>query len=65
VVIDAVATGGQPGTASRIENYPGFPAGVSGAELTDRVMTQVEKFGATIGVPVGATGLGRATACTW
>jgi thioredoxin reductase (NADPH) len=57
VVLDAVATGGQAGTSSRIENYPGFPAGISGAELADRAVVQAEKFGATISVPAEATGL--------
>jgi thioredoxin reductase (NADPH) len=57
IVLDAVATGGQAGTSSRIENYLGFPAGISGAELADRATIQAEKFGATIGVPVEATGL--------
>jgi thioredoxin reductase (NADPH) len=59
VVLDAIATGGQAGTSSRIENYLGFPAGVSGAELADRAVIQAEKFGARLGVPVEATGLAR------
>ncbi len=59
VVMDAVATGGQASTSSRIENYPGFPAGVSGAELADRAVIQAQKFGATISVPVEATALGQ------
>jgi thioredoxin reductase (NADPH) len=58
VVLDAVATGGQAATSSRIENYPGFPAGISGAELADRSVIQAEKFGAVISVPAAATGLG-------
>ncbi|GIJ49581.1 thioredoxin reductase [Virgisporangium aliadipatigenens] len=57
VVVDAVATGGQAGTSSRIENYLGFPAGISGAELADRAVIQAEKFGATITVPAEAIGL--------
>ncbi|MEV5704886.1 FAD-dependent oxidoreductase [Actinoallomurus sp. NPDC052274] len=56
-VLDAIATGGQAGTSSRIENYLGFPSGVSGAELAERAVIQVEKFGARLGVPVEATGL--------
>ena len=59
VVLDAVATGGQAGTSSRIENYLGFPAGISGAELAERAVIQAEKFGAVIRVPARATGLGR------
>ena len=51
------ATGGQAGTSSRIENYLGFPAGISGAELADRAVIQAEKFGATISVPAEAIGL--------
>jgi thioredoxin reductase (NADPH) len=57
VVIDAIATGGQAGTSSRIENYLGFPAGLSGGELADRAIIQAEKFGASFRVPVEAQGL--------
>jgi thioredoxin reductase (NADPH) len=57
VALDAVATGGQAGTSSRIENYLGFPSGLSGAELADRAIIQAEKFGAQISVPAEATGL--------
>jgi thioredoxin reductase (NADPH) len=59
VVLDSVATGGQAATSSRIENYLGFPAGISGGELADRAVIQAEKFGATISVPVEATGLAQ------
>jgi thioredoxin reductase (NADPH) len=48
---DAIATGGQAGTSSRIENYPGFPAGLSGGELAERAVIQASKFGAQINVP--------------
>jgi thioredoxin reductase (NADPH) len=51
VVLEALATGGQAGTSSRIENYLGFPAGVSGAELAERATLQAGKFGAQITVP--------------
>jgi thioredoxin reductase (NADPH) len=54
VVIDAIATGGQAGTSSRIENYLGFPAGISGAELADRAAIQTRKFGGRIVVPADA-----------
>jgi thioredoxin reductase (NADPH) len=57
VALDAVATGGQAGTSSRIENYLGFPSGISGAELAERATIQAEKFGARISVPVEATAL--------
>src|ERR1700704_2118098 len=57
VVFDAVATGGQAATSPRIENYLGFPAGISGAELAERAVIQAEKFGAHISVPVEAVAL--------
>ena len=60
-MLDAVATGGQAGTSSSIENYLGFPAGISGGELTDRAMIQAKKFGARIIVPAEATALERKT----
>jgi thioredoxin reductase (NADPH) len=50
-----VATGGQAGTSSRIENYLGFPSGISGAELADRAVLQARKFGARFAVPAQAT----------
>ncbi|MET8034838.1 FAD-dependent oxidoreductase [Streptomyces sp. NPDC005345] len=56
-VVEAMATGGQAGTSSRIENLLGFPAGISGAELTERAVLQADKFGARISLPVEATGL--------
>ncbi len=58
VALDAVATGGQAGTSSRIENYLGFPSGISGAELAERAAIQAEKFGAGINVPAEAAALG-------
>jgi thioredoxin reductase (NADPH) len=45
---EAIAAGGQAGTSSRIENYLGFPSGVSGAELTERAIIQADKFGADL-----------------
>jgi thioredoxin reductase (NADPH) len=54
-VLDAVATGGQAGTSTRIENYLGFPAGISGMELAERASLQAEKFGARLRVPASAT----------
>ncbi|MFD5280418.1 FAD-dependent oxidoreductase [Streptomyces rubrogriseus] len=56
-VIDAVATGGQAGTSSRIENYLGFPSGVSGGELIERAVLQARKFDARLMVPAKVTGL--------
>jgi thioredoxin reductase (NADPH) len=52
VVLERVAPGGQAGTSSRIENYPGFPQGVSGAELTEGAHQQALRFGAEILVGV-------------
>lgn len=51
VVLEALATGGQAGTSSKIENYLGFPAGISGAELAERATIQARKFGAELTVP--------------
>ncbi len=48
VIVERKATGGQAGTSSRIENYLGFPDGVSGAQLTDRARRQALKFGAEV-----------------
>ncbi|MGH3295737.1 MAG: FAD-dependent oxidoreductase [Trebonia sp.] len=56
-VLDGVATGGQAGTSSRIENYLGFPSGISGAELADRALLQAQKFGASFAVPAQATAI--------
>jgi thioredoxin reductase (NADPH) len=57
VVLDAIATGGQAGTSPRIENYLGFPSGISGAEPTDRAVIQAKKFGAHISVPAEVAAL--------
>ena len=56
-VLDTVATGGQAGTSSLIENYLGFPAGISGAQLAERAAIQATKFGARITVPATAVAL--------
>jgi len=55
--LDAVAVGGQAATSARIENYLGFPAGLSGAELAERARIQAEKFNARLMVPRRAIGL--------
>ncbi|MDH3607463.1 MAG: FAD-dependent oxidoreductase [Acidimicrobiia bacterium] len=57
VLIEKEAPGGQAGTSSRIENYLGFPTGVSGAELASRALTQATRFGAEVLTPVAATKL--------
>jgi thioredoxin reductase (NADPH) len=57
VAIDAVATGGQASTSPRIENYLGFPSGISGSELAERATIQARKFGAHLTVPAEATAL--------
>jgi thioredoxin reductase (NADPH) len=56
-VVDGIGPGGQAGTSSRIENYLGFQAGISGAELTARAELQTAKFGATILSPAEAVEL--------
>jgi thioredoxin reductase (NADPH) len=57
LALDGVATGGQAGTSPRIENYLGFPSGLSGAELAERALIQAEKFGARVNVPATAIAL--------
>jgi thioredoxin reductase (NADPH) len=51
VLIEAEAPGGQAGTSSKIENYLGFPTGISGQALAGRAQVQAQKFGATIALP--------------
>jgi thioredoxin reductase (NADPH) len=58
-LLDAVATGGQAARTSRIENYLGFPAGISGGELAERAVLQAERFGARRTVPAEVVGLER------
>jgi thioredoxin reductase (NADPH) len=59
LALESMALGGQAGTSSRIENYPGFPAGLSGFELASRVLVQADKFGARTAVPEEAVALKR------
>ncbi|MEO0398839.1 MAG: FAD-dependent oxidoreductase [Pseudomonadota bacterium] len=59
VALDASAPGGQAGTSSKIENYLGFPTGISGQELADRARLQAQKFGVRIASPVSAQSLSR------
>ena len=55
VMIEREAPGGQAGTSSRIENYLGFPVGLSGADLARRAVTQAKRFGVEILTPQEAT----------
>jgi thioredoxin reductase (NADPH) len=57
LALESVALGGQAGTSSRIENYLGFPAGLSGFELASRALVQADKFGARTAVPEEAVSL--------
>lgn len=57
LVVEGTVLGGQAGTSRRIENYLGFPAGISGAELTSRAITQARKFGARFATPYRARAL--------
>ncbi len=56
-VIDKIAFGGQASTSARIENYLGFPTGISGSELAERATLQARRFGARMVVPAYAVGL--------
>src|SRR3954468_19985855 len=57
LVIDGTSLGGQAGTSRRIENYLGFPAGISGPKLTSRAGTQARKFNARLATPYRAVSL--------
>src|SRR5262245_6161814 len=57
VVLDSRAYGGQAGASARIENYLGFPTGISGQALAGRAFSQAQKFGAEIMIPVSAKSL--------
>ena len=57
LVLEMVAVGGQAGASSRIENYLGFPTGVSGGDLTQRATVQAQKFGASFSSPCTVTSL--------
>jgi len=57
LVLDRQGPGGQAGASSRIENYLGFPSGVSGSELTRRALTQAQRLGAEFLAPLEATGV--------
>ena len=57
LVIETQAPGGQAGSSSKIENYLGFPTGISGAELAGRAVTQAQKFGAALMIAHGVARL--------
>lgn len=57
LVLERTAAGGQAGLSMRIENYLGFPAGVTGSELAERAVIQAHKFGANMPIPMPVTRL--------
>jgi thioredoxin reductase (NADPH) len=57
LIVEMVGVGGQAGASSRIENYLGFPTGISGGDLAERAVVQAEKFGASLTSPCAATAL--------
>jgi thioredoxin reductase (NADPH) len=57
LIVESTALGGQAGTSRRIENYLGFPAGITGSELTSRAVTQARKFNARTATPYRALAL--------
>ena len=59
LLLERQAPGGQAGQSARIENYLGFPVGLSGADLTRRAVTQARRFGAEILVPEEVSGVSR------
>ncbi len=63
VVLDEHATGGQAGASARIENYLGFPTGISGQALAGRAFNQALKFGAEIAIPVQVQRLDCSSQC--
>ena len=63
LVVERAVPGGQIMTTAAVENYPGFPDPISGAELTDRLVTQAERFGAEIVGRTAVTGLDKGADC--
>ncbi len=59
IVVDASALGGQAGISDRIDNYPGFPDGISGAELADRFVAQARRYGVELLSAVSVTAVER------
>ena len=64
IVVDASALGGQAGISDRIDNYPGFPEGISGAELAERFVTQARRYGVELSRPCRSP-RSRPMARTW
>src|SRR5437016_3787137 len=64
IVLDSRAFGGQAGASARIENYLGFPTGISGGALAGRAFNQAQKFGATMGIPAEVRQLECGLTCT-
>jgi thioredoxin reductase (NADPH) len=60
LVVDKSGLGGQAGISEHIDNYPGFPEGIGGAELADRFIAQALRYGVELLAAVEATGVGRA-----
>lgn len=65
LTLDSTAPGGQAGTSSKIENYLGFPTGISGQELADRAAVQAQKFGVRLAAPVRARAVTPLDDQTW
>ncbi len=59
IVVDASALGGQAGITDRIDNYPGFPEGISGGELADRFVAQARRYGVELVSAVSVTAVER------
>ena len=59
LVIEKSALGGQAGVTERIDNYPGFPDGIGGGELADRIIQQARRYGVELLSAVGVSGIGR------
>ncbi len=65
IVVDASALGGQAGISDRIDNYPGFPDGISGAELAERFVAQARRYGVELLSAVSVVERASTTATTW
>ncbi len=65
LTLESAAAGGQAGTSSKIENYLGFPTGISGQDLADRAAVQAQKFGVRLAAPVRAKALSALEDQSW